>query len=278
MNLVNGYAGEGHISSSDVQALVAGICGQEGVVLKKGGFPARLNSGMLMIGAGDAIFKGRHFRIPVAEGKAISSGIPGTKRIDLVCIRYSQDSSTGIESGSIYVVMGTAVSGSETPQTPAVTSNDMPLYKITWDGASTTGPVAVYSYLMDMQTREMIKTFTMSFACPSDPGIADVYGLSYDAEAGGNIIPAGRACVQDVYPNLPYDPDGLRFSQMSIAGIGVYLEADTPGLVVTAAYMSETGKIRISYHNATGSHLVAGSDKASGVLQLICTATRWPAR
>ena len=91
----------------------------------------------ITIGTGACFVDGRYFRVTVAETLTIDSGAQGVNRIDLVGVKYEYDNGTGIETGSLAVVKGTAVAG--TPSAPTYTDGDIlagateaffPLYSI----------------------------------------------------------------------------------------------------------------------------------------------------
>ena len=147
IELITGYAGSGHISSSDAGRFNAGVCGTGKYVLCTGTKFAYTieSSNLVRIGSGDAVNQGRHIIIPQnsVEDATIQNGNQGKTRIDVIALRYSKNSSTGIESASLVVVKGTEVNTGSTPFVPSVTSgnifngaltDDMPLYQVRING------------------------------------------------------------------------------------------------------------------------------------------------
>lgn len=150
MNLVTGYRGANHITADDHGSLNAAIFGWEnsGCVLNRGKkFKASVvSNNKITIADGDLIFQGRHGRI--APGNTVSltieNGTQGYKRIDLIVARYTKNASSSIEDLNLYVIKGTATTG--TPSDPTHTEGDiineqakmadMPLYRVRLNGLS----------------------------------------------------------------------------------------------------------------------------------------------
>ncbi len=143
-HLVTGYGGVEHVTAADDGSKNAGIAGIESYVLNTGSkFEAEvISSNLIKIKDGDAIQKGRHWRIAKNDYVecTIDNGLQGLKRNDLIVSRYSKNPDTGIESEEIVVVKGTS---SENPVTPEYETGDiydgdlvdeMPLYRVELDG------------------------------------------------------------------------------------------------------------------------------------------------
>lgn len=123
--LITGHAGAAHVSSTDAGWYNAGTVGSGKYVLDTGTqFAANVQSAnVVQIGVGDAVFEGRHVRVSATENVAIDNGAQGVNRNDLICIKYEYDSSTDVETASIAVIKGTAVSG--TPSDPTIPSGSI---------------------------------------------------------------------------------------------------------------------------------------------------------
>ena len=157
IELITGYAGENHVSSADAGRFNAGICGTGKYVLKTGTkFEYTVqSSNLIRIGSGDAVDQGRHINIPQNsfEDAAIQNGNQNKTRIDVIALRYSKDSNTGIESASLVVIKGTEVASGSTPAVPSVTSgnifngaltDDMPLYHVRIEGTQIASVTKVF--------------------------------------------------------------------------------------------------------------------------------------
>ena len=151
IELVTGHAGAAHISSADDGMFNVGIVGNGKYVFATGNiFAATVQSANLVtVDTGDACFEGRHVRITSAESVAIANGSQGTKRNDIICVKYEVDGS-GIESASLAVVQGTAGSSAVDPTIPSgsiisgSTTAYMPLWRIPIDGVTVGTPVSLF--------------------------------------------------------------------------------------------------------------------------------------
>ncbi len=142
IHLVTGHAGTEHITSGDTGRLIAGIVGTGRYVLRTGTQleATVVNSNLIRIGSGDAVDQGRHICIPAGsyEEAAIDNGSQGAHRLDVIAMRYTKNNG-GVESASIVIHKGTAVSTMSTPTRPTCVSgdiiagalvDDLPLYTV----------------------------------------------------------------------------------------------------------------------------------------------------
>ena len=140
VHLITGYAGTEHITSADDGSFNAAFFGDGQNVMQIGNqFSASIiNNNTVRILDGDGLMYGRHFRIPknTYEDVTIKTGEAGKNRIDIICVEYSKNASSGIESTAIKVIEGTpAVSAVQPTPTNGnilngATLNQMPLYKV----------------------------------------------------------------------------------------------------------------------------------------------------
>lgn len=152
LHLVTGYKGEAHITPQNIGAFNAGIIGN-GVYLLSNGEQFRCevtDSNTLNIYDGDIIIQGRHFTLNKGsyEEIKIANGEIDKKRIDLIVIRYTKESATGIEKAEFAVIKGTATTGEATA--PEYTTGDIlsgncllhevPLYRISFNGLTVGEP------------------------------------------------------------------------------------------------------------------------------------------
>lgn len=110
IELITGYAGEGHVSAADVGRFQAGVVGNERYILQTGTkFQYTLSGNTIQIGSGDAVNQGRHISIPQNSHESVSipSCSQGKKRIDIICLKYEKNATTGVESASVAVISGT---------------------------------------------------------------------------------------------------------------------------------------------------------------------------
>ena len=159
MHLVTGYAGQEHITAADQGAWNAAIVGSGEYVLRKGNqFAATvITNNQIRIADGDILMQGRHIRLN--EGSyvdlSIENGSQGYSRNDLIVVRYTKNSSTGVEEANLVVIKGTASTSAASD--PAYTTgdiitdhalqNDMPLYRVPLDGLTVGGLVPLFTVL-----------------------------------------------------------------------------------------------------------------------------------
>ena len=140
VHLITGYAGTEHITSADDGSFNAAFFGDGQNVMQIGNqFSASIiNNNTVRILDGDGLMYGRHFRIPknTYEDVTIKTGEAGKNRIDIICVEYSKNANSGIESTEIKVIEGTPATSAVQP-TPTngnilngATLNQMPLYKV----------------------------------------------------------------------------------------------------------------------------------------------------
>lgn len=143
IELVTGYAGAPHVSAADHGALNADIFGR-GKYGMIGGSSLEheiINNNTVRIKDGDIVLNGRFIRLTAFEDVTIENGRTGYNRNDLICMRYSIDLGTAVESANLIVLKGEAVEGEAVD--PAFEDGDvlngdpvvdMPLYRVRLEG------------------------------------------------------------------------------------------------------------------------------------------------
>ena len=149
--IVDGMTGTKHISSDDLAALNTATVGKADCVLKYGNdfalTMASANSATL--GTGVGMVGGKRFWNQAATSLTIQSGTQGQKRNDLVVARYAK-TSEGIESITPVVIKGTPTTG--TPADPAVTANDLKLWRVPINGINAGTPVRLFEPVIPLVT------------------------------------------------------------------------------------------------------------------------------
>lgn len=160
LHLVTGHEGAEHIMSADQGSFNIAAFGGGQFVLDHGNkFAATLLAGnTVRISDGDMLMQGRHIRLAAGttEEVGIDSGTAGMLRNDLICARYTKNSSTGVEEASFVVIKGTEAASN--PQDPAYNTgnitdgtdliNDFPLYRVSLNGTD----LAVSDPLFDVKS------------------------------------------------------------------------------------------------------------------------------
>lgn len=157
LHLVTGHAGSAHVTAADQGSFNAGLLGEGSYVLNRGNkFRATvISNNTIRIADGDICMQGRHVRLDSGTyvDLAIANGTQGSYRNDLIVVRYTKDSLSGVEQCNLVVIKGTPTTGS--PADPAynqgniLTGNvlvaDMPLYRIPLNGLNVGTPIALSS-------------------------------------------------------------------------------------------------------------------------------------
>ncbi|PLS24203.1 hypothetical protein [Bifidobacterium imperatoris] len=160
VELITGFAGTPHINSDDIGAFQAGIVGPGDYALATGNqLKATMsNANTIAVQSGDAVLNGRHVHLTGTTTATVQSGTQGQKRNDKVVLRYTKNTTTGVETCSLVVIKGTNATG--TPADPAhntgsildgVTTHDMPLYRIPIDGITVGTLVPLFNVLKPMK-------------------------------------------------------------------------------------------------------------------------------
>ena len=159
LHLVTGYQGTEHVTAADHGSLYAAIFGSGSYVLDRGNKLAAtvVTNNQIRIADGDIILQGRHIRLN--EGATvdltIENGAQGYYRNDLICVRYTRNSGTGVEEASLVVIKGTAMTAS--PTDPAYNNGDLltdnaetvdfPLYRVPLSGITVQPLVALFKII-----------------------------------------------------------------------------------------------------------------------------------
>ena len=203
--LITGKAGTPHVSSDDIGVMQAGIIGYDTYLLKNnnGTYPAITlkDSNHATIPVMQLIVEGRYVRVTSAETATIDSGVSGQKRNDLICLKYTRDTSN-IETASIVVLKGTNTTG--TPTDPTVPAGSIinasatayaRLARVSINGITPATPIMLTTQLTgmgDSQTQPRIYTgqknitFTsVSANMLSDGEYTAIVGRSY---TGADVV------------------------------------------------------------------------------------------
>lgn len=148
MNIITGYRGEPHITSQQKRNVNIGIFGVTPRIIKGIGSELAatiVSANAITIADGMVVCQGCTAEITrgTSESISIENGDQGMLRTDLIVVRYSKNSGTGVEDMQLAVIKGTPAASN--PQMPAHTSGtiangdvlaEFPLYAVNIDGIS----------------------------------------------------------------------------------------------------------------------------------------------
>lgn len=171
MHLVTGYLGQEHITAVDQAAFNAALIGTGQFVLDKGKvFEAQvISNNQVRVYDGELMMQGRFVRLEpdTYVDLTIENGAQGMKRNDLVVVRYTKDTVTGVEGADLVVIKGTA--DASNPADPEYTESDItngaavlhdfPLWRIPLDGLNVGEPVSLFGepFIDSMRTLPEIR-------------------------------------------------------------------------------------------------------------------------
>lgn len=206
VHLITGTAGFEHVTSADHGALHAAIMGGGEFVLEGGEqFTCQvISNNKVRIFDGEAMMQGRHIRIDrnTYEETTHDNGVQGYKRIDLIVFTYEKNESTGIENVTLNVIKGTPAESN--PAVPdyvtgdilnnGESKNQMPLYKIPFDGLSIGEPVKMFKTVPTMQTmKEELDAKVDEKIAEMDDAFVELEEIIDD-----KIADAGKPLVSDI--------------------------------------------------------------------------------
>lgn len=171
--IVDGMTGTKHISSDDLSALNVATIGKANCVLEYGdGFKLTMASAnSATLGTGVGMVGGKRFWNQAATSLTVQSGTQGQKRNDLVVARYTK-TGAGIESITPVVIKGTPTTGNAAD--PAVTANDLKLWRIPLNGISVGTPVRLFDPVVSLASLEN--------SVSSETGYRFLYGKDFSED------------------------------------------------------------------------------------------------
>lgn len=267
VELITGFAGTPHIGSDDIGAFQAGIVGPGDYALATGNQlrATMSNANTIAVQSGDAVLNGRHVHLTGTTTATVQSGTQGQKRNDLVVLRYTKNTTTGVETCSIVVLKGIPTTG--TPADPAhntgsildgVATHDMPLYRISINGITVGTLVPLFNVLKPMtDVWDSLTQSSVSFTGP--------YAMNVLLMRIGRIVIA----VGQPSPSSSYATGELKAiekipERYRPASYGSILFVSNNGGAVGSWYISSDGSITVRgkadkgyYQTCTGSWLTA---------------------
>lgn len=226
LHLITGYAGEEHITSSDHASFNIAMFGDGEFVLDKGNkFEASvITNNLIRISDGDLMLQGRHVRLKENsyEELELENGSQGMYRNDLIVVRYSKASVTGIEKCEFVVLKGEASStqgvdptyttGDITEQGNALIT-EFPLYRIKYDGLNIQEVRRMFK-IKKMLSNSIVPTYkSITLENAGWHRIAKIECSSLN-EANGNM---GNSC--DIEINRSYNDSTTEFKKIQLVSL-----------------------------------------------------------
>ena len=187
VHLVTGYAGQEHVTAADHAAFNAALIGTGQFVLDKGSvFEAQvISNNQIRVLDGELMMQGRFVRLnpDTYVDLNIDNGAQGMKRNDLIVVRYTKDTASGVESADLVVIKGTSVSSGSKPADPAYTEgditngasvrNDFPIWRIPLDGLNVGTPEMLFEpFIESLRTLPGIRQQVLNIHAEVDAQLA----------------------------------------------------------------------------------------------------------
>ena len=153
VELVTGYAGKAHVSSSEDGARQAGTVGTGMYALETVDEPLKAtleNANTVTVGPGDVLINGRHVQLTGSTTFAVPVGTQGMQTSNLLVLRYELAED---ETESVTAVTLTGEPAASDPQDPELATGsvldgdspvDMPLYRVITTGIESAQPVKLF--------------------------------------------------------------------------------------------------------------------------------------
>ena len=153
VELVTGYAGKAHVSSSEDGARQAGTVGTGMYVLETVDEPLKAtleNANTVTVGPGDVLINGRHVQLTGSTTFAVPVGTQGQQTSNLLVLRYelAEDGTEGVTAITL-----TGEPAASDPQDPELATGsildgdspvDMALYRVVTTGIESAQPVKLF--------------------------------------------------------------------------------------------------------------------------------------
>ena len=153
VELVTGYAGKAHVSSSEDGARQAGTVGTGMYALETVDEPLKAtleNANTVTVGPGDVLINGRHVQLTGSTTFAVPVGTQGQKTSNLLVLRYELAED---ETESVTAITLTGEPAASDPQDPELATGsildgdspvDMALYRVVTTGIESAEPVRLF--------------------------------------------------------------------------------------------------------------------------------------
>ena len=234
VELVTGYAGTAHVSSSEDGARQAGTVGTGMYALETVDEPLKAtleNANTVTVGPGDAHINGRHVQLTGSTTFGIPVGTQGQQTSNLLVIRY-EVAEDGTESATAITLTGSPSTAE--PEDPELATGDilagdspvdMPLYRVITTGIETAEPVPLFQTI------------------PPISGLPGVFGNVLDVAHGGTgqtSLMGSSGLLHDLHDNNMTNPAYFSVFSQNWADGGYISKSDLLKLVypVGAVYVS----------------------------------------
>ena len=260
VELVTGYAGKAHVSSSEDGARQAGTVGTGMYALETVDEPLKAtleNANTVTVGPGDVLINGRHVQLTGSTTFAVPVGTQGQQTSNLLVLRYeiAEDGTEGVTAVTL-----TGEPATSDPQDPTLATGsildgdspvDMPLYRVITTGIESAQPVKLFETvppIAELGFADLAGSVAAS-QLPVVPVSKGGTGMTSNPSMLTNL---GSASAAGVFQSAPR-PGVTGTLPVSRGGTGV----TTSGAIGLKAY--PVGAVYISYVSTSPASLFGGT-------------------
>jgi len=274
MNIITGYRAEPHITAQQDRNVNMGIFGSGTYIVDIGSKMAAtvVSANEITIANGLLVAEGCTAEIErgTSESLEIANGSQGMLRTDLIVVRYTKASGTGVESMELAVITGTPAASN--PADPSYNTGsiaagdtlvDFPLYKISLNGISIETVTRIPSIVSVAKTSDVS---AVSSALSTLSNTVTTLSNKIGNTAMGTVATTVTAAIRELLTKI----NTLTNNLTAVANRASALETKTAGFSGTLLLSVPNGETNYRRLNSVSTYLVivstvAGVDAMKGM-------------
>ena len=278
MKIITGYRAEPHITAQQDRNVNMGIFGSGTYIVDMGSKLAAtvVSANEITIANGLLVAEGCTAEIErgTSESLEIENGSQGMLRTDLIVVRYTKASGTGVESMELAVITGTPAASN--PADPSYNTGsiaagdtlvDFPLYKISLNGISIESVTRIPSIVSVAKTSDVS---AVSSALSTLSNTVTTLSNKIGATAMGTTATTVTAAIRELLTKINTLTSNLSTTNSNVTAVAnraTALENKTAGIVRVITYDVAANSNNYKQLNAGGMYklILNGGTTANGV-------------